>query len=136
MNPEAARHLEGMHCTLSVERPAPGVVLVTFAGTDVGEFGDAPFRELENDVGTGRTFELFIDAHAGRAASIHVSNDWARWLGGHRASLTCVHMLTATKFVQLSADLVRRFADLGDGMRIYTDRGAFAEALAAACTVP
>jgi hypothetical protein len=133
MGPEAAKYLEGMHCTLSVERPVPGVVLVCFAGTDVGEFGDAPFRELERDVATGRPFELFIDAHAGRAASIHVSNDWARWMKLRRSSLRCVHMLTATKFVQLSADLVRRFADLGDTMRIYTARDAFADALAVAC---
>jgi hypothetical protein len=133
MSYETAKYLEGMHCTLSVERPVPGVVLVSFAGTDVGEFGDAPFRELENDVATGKAFELFIDAHKGRAASIHVSNDWARWLKARRRSLTCVHMLTATKFVQLSADLVRRFAELGDAMRIYTDRGAFTAALAAAC---
>ena len=133
MGPLTAKYLEGMHCTLSVERPVPDVVLVRFAGTDVGEFGDAPFRELENDVATGRAFELFIDAHAGRAASIHVSNDWARWMRHRRASLRCVHMLTGTKFVQLSADLVRRFADLGDAMRIYTDRDTFADALATAC---
>jgi hypothetical protein len=133
MSHETTKYLEGMHCTLSVERPVRGVVLVKFAGTDVGEFGDAPFRELENDVATGEPFELFIDAHRGRAASIHVSNDWAMWLKARRRSLTCVHMLTATKFVQLSADLVRRFADLGDAMRIYTDRAAFAESLQAAC---
>jgi hypothetical protein len=133
MSFETSKYLEGMHCTLSVERPVPGVVLVKFAGTDVGEFGDAPFHELENDVATGEPFELFIDAHAGRAASIHVSNDWARWLRYRRKSIRCVHMLTATKFVQLSADLVRRFAELGDAMRIYTDREAFADALATAC---
>ena len=132
MSPVTSKFLEGMHCTLSVERPMPGVVLVRFAGTDVGEFGDAPFRELENDVAAGR-FELFIDAYSGRAASIHVSNDWARWMKARRSSLRCVHMLTATRFVQLSADLVRRFADLGDAMRIYTDRSAFADALAASC---
>jgi hypothetical protein len=38
-------------------------------------------------------------------------------------------MLTGTSFVQLTADFVRRFAELGDAMRIYTDGAAFDEAL-------
>ena len=41
-------------------------------------------------------------------------------------------MLTGSKFVQLTADFVRRFAELGDAMRVYTDGAAFDEALRAA----
>ena len=74
-----------------------------------------------------------LSAGSNSAASIHVSNDWARWLDRRRKSLSRVHMLTGTKFVQLSADLVRRFAGLGETMRIYTDRTAFRDALALSC---
>jgi hypothetical protein len=41
-------------------------------------------------------------------------------------------MLTGSRFVQLTADFVRRFAELGDAMLIYTDGVAFDEALASA----
>ena len=38
-------------------------------------------------------------------------------------------MLTGSRFVQLTADFVRRFAELGDSMSLYTDGKAFDEAL-------
>jgi phage regulator Rha-like protein len=41
-------------------------------------------------------------------------------------------MLTGSRFVQLTADFVRRFAELGDAMHVYTDGAAFDEALRAA----
>jgi hypothetical protein len=131
----ATTFLEGVHCVLTIERPGPGVVLVTFSGTDVGEFGDRPFRDLEQDLDGARPIELFIDAHAGKSASIDVSNEWARWLREHRAALRRIHMLTATRFIQLSADLVRRYAGLEDRMRLYTSPVAFAEALLTSGTI-
>ena len=122
--------LEGLHCVLTVERLAPGVVRIVFSGTDVGELGDAPFRELDARVAGPSPLDLFIDARAARAASVEVSGDWARWMRSRRADLGRVHMLTATRFVELSADLVRRFAGLEGAMRVYTDPAAFEEALA------
>ncbi len=73
---------EGLHCTLLIQRRAPGVIVIVIKGVDVGELGDAPFRALDGDV-------------AGA----------------------------------LTADFVRRFAELGDLMRIYTDGAAFDGAL-------
>lgn len=78
---------------------------------------------------SGRKIELFIDARGGRSASLDVSSDWARWLGKNRASFRHVSMLTGSRFVRLSAAFVRKFADLGDLMRIYTDAAAFEGAL-------
>ena len=50
---------------------------------------------------------------------------WARWLRAHKAQLRVIHFLTASRFIQLSADFVRKFADLDERMRIYTEAGAF-----------
>jgi hypothetical protein len=128
--------LEGVHCTLSIARPERGVLVVTFAGTDVGEFGRRPFEAMAPDLAAGPV-ELFLDARAGKAASIDVSSDWAAWLREQRERLRCIHMLVATKFIQLSADLVRRFAGLEDRMRLYTGAVPFAEALVRArCSAP
>jgi hypothetical protein len=123
---------EGVHCTLTIERPAPRVVLVRFRGTDVGEFGERPFQEMDIDLRDDEPVELFIDAAGGKAASIDVSNDWAQWLRSQRERLWRIHMLTATRFIELSAALVRRFAGLEDRMRLYTNPDDFFAALATA----
>jgi hypothetical protein len=121
--------LDAVHGRLTIDRRRPGVVLVTFVGTDVGQFGDAPFRALEDHVAASPV-DLFIDARGAKGASIDVSGAWARWIGAHRDRLNAVHMLTGTRFIQLSADFVRRFAGVEDRMRLYAEPVAFEEALA------
>ena len=121
----------GAHCTLGIRRPADRVVIVSLAGNDVGEFGDGPFKELAADVegAAAGELELFIDARSGVAASMDVSGEWAIWLARHKRSFRHVSMLTGSRFIQLSAGFVRRFADMGELMRIYTDPAAFEGAL-------
>lgn len=123
--------LEGLHCTLAVSRPAPGIVLVTISGTDTGEFADLPFRELERGLDAA-PIDLFIDGRDTRGASIDVSNDWAAWLSSHRSSLQRVTMLTGSRFIHMTAEFVRRFAELGEIMRITTAPAAFDSELGAA----
>lgn len=125
----AEKRFEGVTCTLTIRRPWPGIVVVVFTGHDVGEFGDAAFQELDRLLTLSPGLELFIDARAGKTASVDVSNGWSQWLRAHKGQLRCVSMLTGSKFIQLSADFVRRFADMGDVMRLYTDGATFDAAL-------
>ncbi len=125
------RTFEGLHSTMVLTRPVRHVVVLTITGRDAGEHGDGPLRALDDELQRG-SFSLFIDARRTQGASIDVSNVWAQWLRGHRDHLLEIHMLTGSRFVQLTADFVRRFAELGDAMRIYTDGAAFDEALRAA----
>jgi len=129
MTQNSGARLEGVHCSMAIEEPVPGVVLVTIEGTDTGEVGDAPFRALEPMLEGESPVELFIDARGARGPSIDVSSDWAVWLAGHRHQLLHVSILIGSRFVQLSADFVRLFAKLGDAMRIYSDRAVFEGAL-------
>jgi hypothetical protein len=122
------------HGSLSIGRPAPRVVIVTLVGNDVGQFGEAPFQELGPDVDAAarapdQAIELFIDARGAIAASLDVSSDWAIWLGRHKRSFRHVSMLTGSRFIQLSAGFVRKFADMGELMRLYSDPAAFEGAL-------
>lgn len=121
--------LEGVHCTMRIDQPAPGVVLLAIEGTDVGDLGAAPFDALEPLLAGERPVELFVDARAARGATIDVSNEWALWLSRHKQRLLHVSMLTSSRFVQLTADFVRRFADLGEQMRLYADPAVFEGAL-------
>ena len=122
------RTFEGLHSTIVIARPAQHIVLMTITGRDAGEHGDGPQRALDEELRSG-TYALFIDARRTLGASVDVSNVWAQWLRSHRDQLQQIHMLTHTRFVQLTADFVRRFAELGDAMLIYTDGAAFDEAL-------
>jgi hypothetical protein len=119
---------KGLHSTMTLDRPRPHIVTLVIIGRDVGEHGDAPLRVLDDEL-CGGAFALFIDARDTRGASVDVSNIWAQWLRRNRDQLHEIHMLTGSRFVQLTADFVRRFAELGDTMRIYTDGAAFDEAL-------
>jgi hypothetical protein len=124
------RVFEGRHSTLTIGRPVAHVVVVTISGRDAGEHGGAPLAALDDELRTG-PYALFVDARRTLGASVDVSNIWAQWLRAHRDQLHSIHMLTGSRFVQLTADFVRRFAELGDTMRIYTDGIAFDEALRA-----
>jgi hypothetical protein len=129
MTPSREITFHNEHGSLTIHRPAPRVVLLVLVGSDAGQFGDAPFKELAQDLHADGQLELFIDARSGKAASLDVSSEWAIWLGGNKRSFRHVSMLTGSRFIQLSAGFVRRFADMGDLMRLYTDPAAFEGAL-------
>lgn len=127
--PHAPARFVSLDCTMTIEELAPGVVLLSIEGSDIGQLGEAPFRAMAELLLGDHRVELFIDARHTRAASMDVSSAWALWLGRHRDKLRHVSMLTGSRFVQLTADFVRRFAELGEIMRIYTEPGVFEGAL-------
>jgi hypothetical protein len=122
------QRFEGRHSTITIARPVAHVVAITITGRDAGEHGRGPLDALDDLLRAG-PFSLFIDARQTLGASVDVSNLWAQWLRAQRDHLLDIHMLTGSSFIQLTADFVRRFAELGDAMRIYTDGPAFDAAL-------
>lgn len=122
---------EGSYCTLSIEAPAAGTVVLRITGTDVGELGALPMQRLENFLVDRGMIDLYIDARSTRGASTEVSSDWALWLAAHRSHFKQISMLTGSRFIRITAAFVRTFASLEDVMCIYTDADAFDEALAA-----
>lgn len=132
MNAEDQVRFEGIHCTMEILRPAPGVAVVAITGSDVGEFRDAPFRALEEDFDPARPLELFVDGRNAQGATVDVSETWARWLRDHREDLGQVTMLASSRLVQLTADVVRRYSELGERMQVTSDGLEFDAALAEA----
>ena len=117
---------------MTIERYAPEVLVLRISGTDVGEFGETPLRKLDELLAGVTQFRLFVDARDVQAASIAVSSEWAQWLIANRTRLRGVEMLTGSRFVQVTADFVRRFAELEGVMHVSTDRRAFDAVLAGA----
>lgn len=137
MNPDSpsassSATFEGAHCTLALSRPAAGVVLIVLKGSDVGEFGDAPFRELDTDLAAGLPIEIFVDARAVPAASIDVTGSWAQWMMANRDRIQRFNIVCRSRFIEVTAKFVRQFTEFGPRMRIYTDTEGFDAALQAA----
>jgi hypothetical protein len=63
-----------------------------------------------------------------RGASIDVSSGWAVWFGRNKAKLRAITMLTGSPFIHITAEFVRRFADLEGMMRICTESAVFERA--------
>lgn len=134
MDTQASREIQfdGIHCTLAIQKFARGVVILRISGTDIGEFRDAPMLELKECLTGMDPVHLFIDAREVRGASLDVSGEWAGWLRTHKTQLREISMLTGSRFVEVTADFVRRFADLQGIMRIYKDAPALDASLAEA----
>jgi hypothetical protein len=123
---------DGIHCNLVIQQFPSEVVVLRISGSDIGEFGEAPMRALSERVNASNPIHLFIDARDVRGASVEVSGDWAGWLTSHRSGLQSVTMLTGSRFIQITAEFVRRFASLEGVMRICTEPAIFDFALAEA----
>jgi len=123
---------DGVHCNLIIQRFAYRVVVLRISGSDVGEFGEAPMNALNDSVTSSDPIDLFIDARDVRGASIDVSGEWARWLGSRKPGLRTITMLTGSRFIEITAAFVRRFASLEGIMRICNDPAVFDFALAEA----
>ncbi|MBI2685402.1 MAG: hypothetical protein HYX27_03725 [Acidobacteria bacterium] len=121
---------DGVHCTLLIQPHRARVVVLRISGSDIGEFGDAPMKAMSGVVTAAEPVDLFIDARDVRGASIEVSGEWAAWLSANRAALESVTMLTGSRFIQMTAEFVRRFASLEGIMRICTEPAVFDYALA------
>lgn len=119
----------GVHCTLDILRPIEGVIVLIFKGSDIGEFGDAPFQKIGPYLESESPVEVFIDARDTPSASIEVSGEWARWMKANRGRIYRLNLLCRSRFIELTANFVQRFTEFGSRMRIYTDEAAFDEAL-------
>jgi hypothetical protein len=120
---------EGSDFRLAVERPGPGIVVIRLAGWDAGEFGDRPLTELDRDLAADQLVELFVDARDVRGATLDVSRLWSDWLHARRPRFKRVTMLTGSRFIELTADFVRRYAGLEEIMRVHADPAPFDAAL-------
>jgi hypothetical protein len=123
---------DGIHCNLLIQQFPNGVVVLRISGTDIGEFGEAPMKALNDWVVGPSPIDFFIDARDVRGASIEVSGEWAGWLNKHKDALSSVTMLTGSRFIQITAEFVRRFASLEGIMRICSEPEVFDGALAQA----
>ena len=120
---------EGAHFAVELEQISESLIVMRLRGTDTGELLDAPIRTLDEWLIGVDAVELFIDARNVRGASIDVSSEWSAWFTANRAQFKSITMLTGSKFIQITAEFVRRFAGLNGIMWVCTEPEVFDLAL-------
>jgi len=118
----------GATCCVALSKVADRRLLVRLLGSDYGELGREPFREIEKRFAEG-PLDLYFDLYAATGATMDVSGSWALWLRRHRDRVGTVSMLTGSSFIRASAKTVQRFSELGARARLYADPAAFVDAL-------
>jgi hypothetical protein len=122
---EGVVRLTSGDCTFTYRRPRPGVLLVTIAGADTGQFGTATLDEISLAIQRERPIELFVDARDTLNVAVSVSEDWTRFFSTNRANLTRVHVLVGSKFLYLTVAIAQHMSRTGSLIQIYSDPEIF-----------
>ena len=89
----------------------------------MGELGDAPMQGLDRCLAGAEPVHFFIDARDTRGASIEVSAEWAVWLSARKSHFRRIRLLVGSRFIEVTADFVRRFAALEGDADLYRAGG-------------
>lgn len=121
--------LTSERCRFAIVRPGPGVVLVSIAGHDRGEFGTAVFDELRGDLTRYPPLAVFLDISDAVGAIVTVQDHWSAWFADNRRALGAVHILTRGKYLHFTAEVVKLWSRTGDLIRVHADSASFYDAL-------
>ncbi|MET0402644.1 MAG: hypothetical protein ABW123_09585, partial [Cystobacter sp.] len=126
---DGAVRLVGARCGYVYWRPRPGVVVMHVTGTDEGEFGTQPRDELAEDLRLHAPIALFIELDDAAGARLPTQEAWSEWYSTHRSALRSVHVLTRTKYMNFTVEVVKLFSRTGDLIRVHVDEAPFVEEL-------
>lgn len=126
---DGAVRLSSERCSFTYQRPRPGVVFILIVGNDKGEFGTAPMDELREDIRRYAPVELFFEMDEVTGANLPVQEAWTEWFSSNRSALKSVSILTRSKYMHFTAEVVKLFSRTGELIRVYLDLEPFQEAL-------
>ena len=126
---DGAVRLASERCRFTFRRPRPGVVCLLIEGHDRGEFGTTPMDEMREDLSRYAPVEMFIEMDDTTGAVVPVQEAWTEWFSENRSALKSVSMLTRSKYMHFTAEVVKLFSRTGELIRVYLDPAPFDEAL-------
>ena len=129
---DGAVRLSSERCRFTYRRLRPGVVSLLIEGQDRGEFGTAPMDELREDLSRYAPVELFIEMDDATGAIVPVQEAWTGWFSENRSALKSVSILTRSKYMHFTAEVVKLFSRTGELIRVYLDPRSYEEAMARA----
>jgi hypothetical protein len=117
-------------CSFTYTRLRPGVLLVRISGFDRGEMGDAVFKQPEAEMAAHTPLSLLLDLRQAEGATKTVSDAWTEWFRVRRPQLQEVHILVASKFLNLTVNVAKLFSRTGELIQVYSDVSRFESAAA------
>jgi hypothetical protein len=129
---DGSLRLSAGDCSFLFRRPKVGILVVTIAGHDTGQFGTRPLDEIAAAVGRERPLALFVDAREAFGPAVSVSDDWTRFFSANRDALSRVHVLVGSKAVHLTVAIAQHLSRTGNLIQIYSDPAIFESRLALA----
>lgn len=122
--------LAGRDGSFTFARLRPGVLFVTAAGHDRGEFGSATLDEITAVLNRERPITIFMDTRDALSVAPTVRDEWTRFFSSNRSNLLGVHVLTRSKAVHLSVAVAQHFSATRNLIRLYSNAAAFEARLA------
>src|ERR1051325_551656 len=101
--------LTANNCSFTYRRLKPGVLLLTIAGNDHGQFGTATIDEITAEFQRFGTVTLFVDTQAAAGPSTQVMEAWTAYFSNNRAKLKRVAILVPpeSKLLHLTVSIVQ-----------------------------
>jgi hypothetical protein len=106
-------------------RPRAGVLVMSGSGRDRGQFGDAPFRDIEAEAVRFGPLDLFIDASALDFVDGDVVSRWTVWLRELPGSVQSLGILYGADVTGLNVAVAAHRARLPGRLRVHPDRVRF-----------
>lgn len=116
-------------CVFDLRRLSPGVLLVTIAGDDRGQFGTAVLDELDAEMARfGKPLLLFFDMRKAMGPSTPVMEMWTAWIANHRQKLRRIVLLVLpeSKVLHLTLSIAQLLSRTGSLFRLCGDVDEFA----------
>jgi hypothetical protein len=117
--------LSAQRCSFIFERLHQGALLVTFTGSDNGQFGTAALDEIRIELLRHRPLELFVDARGATFVGTSVSKDWTHFFALNQEHLKRVSVLVGTKTMELTVAIAQHLSQTRQLIQIYSDSQLF-----------
>jgi len=112
-------------CTHTYTRLRPGVMLVSIAGYDRGQLHPAAFEPIEAELSDRQPLALLFNVSRAEGATRSVSDAWTEWFRTRRPQLREVHILVASKYLDLIVNVAKHFSRTGELIQVYSDASRF-----------
>jgi hypothetical protein len=122
--------ITGPTCSFVYARPRPGALLVTITGNDTGDLGALPLDEMTDGIAAlPPPLELFVDTSGAGSVASRVREEWTAWFVAHGPSLRRIHVLTGSRFFQMTVSVAKELSRTAELIRIHDSPASFEKAL-------
>lgn len=110
-------------------RPRPALLVVGFAGRDLGQFGEGPFEEMEAEAARFGPLHLYMDTSHAEVSDVDVVNRWTGWLRHLPVWVRTLDLLHGSEMTGLNVAIAAHLAHRPGRVKAYTNPQRFVTVL-------